>query len=118
MTTPNVVNVQNINGNTVYFLANTTTTNIITNVMGSNSLIKVNTIMISNYSGNTITANVMVNRGGTQFYINGNITVPTYSTLIGSSKDSAFYMNEGDILQANVSANTSANFMASYEVIS
>ena len=60
-------------------LANTVGMNtIISNLSGSNSVIKVNTIMIANYGANTITANVDLYRGSVSYPISGNMSVPGF----------------------------------------
>ena len=40
------------------------------------------------------------------------------STLVVVAKDTSFYMEEGDVLQINASANSSVHGVVSYEVIS
>lgn len=119
MAAPNIVGVTTINANTAMLLANNVGMNaVISNVAGSNAVIKVNTVLVSNYGANTITTNVDLYRGGVSYPISGNISVPGFSTLISSSKDTAFYLVEGDTLRANTSANNVAAITASYETIS
>ena len=118
MANPNIVNVTTIYGNTALSALTTATANVLTNSSGSNSVYKLNDISISNYSAATITGNVMLNRSATAYYFAGNISIPAYSTLVVVGKDTGVYMIEGDVLQANVSANSSAHLIASYEQIS
>jgi hypothetical protein len=117
MANPNIVNVTTIYGNTAVTALTTVTANSVTNSSGSNSVYKLNNVSIANYTGVGITANVMLNRSATIYYFVGNVTVPANSTLIVVGKDTGVYMLEGDVLQANVSANSSASLIASYEQI-
>ena len=71
----------------------------------------------SNYSGTIASANVVVNRGATVYYVGGTVAIPANSTLVLLAKDTSLYLEEGDVLQANVSANTSISMSAGYELI-
>jgi len=79
---------------------------------------KLNDIILTNYTGSNVTSNVLINRSSTTYYIGGNISVPPYSTLVLLGKDSSLYLEEGDVIQANVSANASVSMAASYELMS
>ena len=79
---------------------------------------KLNNLLLSNYSGSSIAANVFINRSGTNFYVAGSITIPSYSTLAVLGKDTGLYLEEGDVLQVNASANSSVHMVSGYEIIS
>ena len=104
-------------GKTAQALLTTVTSNVITNSAASSTVDKLNNIILSNYTSSAVTANVMINRSSTLYYLGGNISVPGNSTLVLLGKDTAIYLEEGDVLQANVSANTSISMSASYEII-
>jgi hypothetical protein len=74
--------------------------------------------VLSNYAGTAVTANVMINRSSSVYYIGGNVGIPANSTLVLLGKDISLYLEEGDVLQANVSANASVSISASYELMS
>ena len=118
MANPNIVNVISITGKTSLVQLTTVTSNVITNTSGSSTIDKLNNIILTNYSASTATANILINRGSTAYYVGGNVSIPGNSTLILLGKDTAIYLEEGDTLQANVSANTSISMSASYEIIS
>jgi hypothetical protein len=119
MATPNIINTSTVNGNLVVLAANTVgMSNVVVNSVGSNQLIKINTITIANYNSSSVSVNVDVFRNGVGYYINGNIVVPAQSMLTGLSKDSSIYLNEGDSLRANVSVNNSIHITVSYDVYS
>ena len=115
MAAPNVINITNLACKSAVSTLSTATGNIIT--AGSNTVVKLNDIILSNYTANSITANVMFNRSSTAYYIAGNISVPAFSSLVVIGKDSPIYLEESDVLQANVSAYASVHITSSYEVI-
>ena len=108
----------NCYGNTTLATLATSTANVVTNSSGSNSVVKLNTVILSNYSGSAVTANVMMNRSSTIYYIGGTVSIPANSTLVLLAKDTTTYMIEGDVLQANASAGTSVSILCSYETLS
>lgn len=117
MAAPNIVNVSTIYGKSQYQQLTTTLSNVITNGSTSGNVVKLNDVIIANYTTSSIQTNVTIGRGSTSFYVAGNLSVPANSTLIVLAKDSAIYMEEGDYLQANASSATAAQITCSYEVI-
>lgn len=116
MAAPNIVNVTSITGKTA--LANVTTVlaNVIT--VSANTVDKLNDVLLTNYSGIAVTANVSILRSGVSYPIAGGVSVPGNSLLTLIAKDTAIYLEEGDALQANCSANISISLTTSYEIIS
>jgi Ethanolamine utilization protein EutJ (predicted chaperonin) len=117
MANPNIVNVTQIYGVSNVAALTSSTANIVTNPSGSNEVLKLNSVSVGNYSSGNITCNVMINRSGTVYYFAGNVTVPSYSTLIVVGKDNGVYLNEGDVLQANCNASSAGTIIASYDEI-
>lgn len=117
MAAPNLLNASTITGKTALAALTTVTANIITNSTGSNTVDKIENIVLSNYTTSTVTANVMLNRSATLYYIGGNVSIPANSTLILLAKDSSIYLEEGDVIQANVSSNSAVSMASSYELI-
>ena len=118
MAAPNIVNVTTITANAAYIVANNAAmAGVLTNSTSSGSVIKVNSVLVTNYGANAITANVDVLRGADSYKLAGGVSVPANSTLVALAKDIILYLVEGDSLRANVSANT-AHITASYETIS
>jgi len=118
MANPNIVNVATIYGNLNVAALTTATSNVVTNAAASNTVIKLNTVSLANYGAANIVANVMINRSSTLYYLAGSVVVPANSTLVVTGKDNGIYMLEGDVLQANVSANTTVSILTSFETIS
>jgi len=118
MAAPNLLTSTTVTGKTALATLTTVTANVITNSSSSNSVSKLNNIVLSNYSSSAITANVMINRSASVYYVGGQVAIPANSTLVLLGKDTSLYLEEGDVLQANVSANTSVSMSASYELMS
>lgn len=118
MSAPNLINASTITGKTALAALSTSTANIITNSAASNTVVRLNNVAVSNYTASQITANVLINRSATTYQYGANLAIPAYSTLVVLAKDSQIYLEEGDVLQANSSANTSAAITSSYELIS
>ncbi|CAB4132891.1 hypothetical protein UFOVP257_15 [uncultured Caudovirales phage] len=118
MAAPNIVGVTTIYGKTSYAQLTATMSNVVVNASTSANVIKVNDVLVANYTTSSIQTNVVIGRGSSSYYIAGNMTVPANSTLVVVAKDSSIYMEEGDYLQANASSATAAQVTCSYEVIS
>jgi hypothetical protein len=118
MAAPNIVNVSTIYGRTALQAVTTSSANVVTNATNSGTVVKLNDVMISNYTSSAITTNVVVGRGSTLYYLAGTMSVPANSALMVLAKDTVIYMEEGDYLQANASSASAAHITASYEIIS
>jgi hypothetical protein len=116
MAAPNIINSTSVLGKRAYTVLTTATANVITNGATSGNLIKISELSICNITNSVITSNVVVGRGSTLYYVAGTISVPANSILTVVSRDSAFYMEEGDYLQANASAANSGHLSVSFEV--
>ena len=117
MAAPNLLTSTTVTGKTVLSLLTTVTANVLTNSSGSSTVAKVDSIILTNYSGSSTTANVVINRSSTIYYVGGSVAIPANSVLTLIAKDAAFYLEEGDVIQANVSANTAVSMTAAYELI-
>ena len=116
MTAPNIVNVTNISAQTAVLATTSSYANLVVNLAGSSTVVKVNMITVTNYSPTNFVANVDIYRNSTSYPIIGNVTVPANSSIIVSAKDTAFYLEEGDRVRASTSNSSTA--IASFEVIS
>jgi len=114
MAAPNVVSVTSIFGKTA--LANTTSTSANVIIANTNTVVKVNSVIIPNYSTANFTANVGILRAGFIYLHIGNVIIPANSTMVVSGKDTSFYLEEGDCLR--VSTSNASSVIASYEIIS
>jgi hypothetical protein len=117
MAAPNIVNVTTITGKTAGQAVTTSATAIVTNSSGSNTVVKVNALYISNVDGtNNADITVELNRGVSSFKIAHTVVVPADAVLDVLSK--SIYLEEGDSLRLTASANSDLEAVCSYEIIS
>ena len=118
MTAPNVVNVANITGKMAMANLTTVSANLVANASGSNTLVKINQVTVSNTTGTAASVYLSILRSSVNYAIASNVSVPGASSLSVVGKDTMLYLEEGDALQANASANTTIQITSSYEIIS
>ena len=117
MAAPNILASTLVNGKTAVQSVTTSATAILTNSAGSNKVLKVNALYVSNVDGTTnYTLTMDLFRSSVAYRLGYLITVPAASTLDVISK--AFYLEEGDTLRLTASANTKLEAICSYEDIS
>ena len=118
MTAPNIVNVATILGKTVQAELDTTLTTEIL-LCDTDDVLKINTILIANIDGtNAADVSVFITKsGGSPIAIASTISVPADATLNLIDKNSSFYLEEGDNIEAGASANGDLTITISYEEI-
>ena len=120
MAAPNIVNVTSILGKVAYdTLVSTSQSATLTNSASSNKVFKINTILAANVDG-TNDADITVyvttsNTTGALYYLAYTITVPADSTLVITSKDTSFYLEEDRAIRAFASNSSDISLMISYE---
>lgn len=118
MSNPNIVTVSSMYGRTALVELNSTTSDVITNGVASGTVVKLNDVILTNYSASNVYCNVMINRSSAQYFQLGNVSIAAGETRQVINKNSMIYLEEGDVLQANASASTAISCTASYEIIS
>lgn len=117
MANPNIVSVTGIYGRTVGAALGTSASTLISS--SSNTVRKVNSITVANVDGtNDADATVYATIDGSTRYLAYQITVPAKSTLVVTSKDTSFYLEESDVLYALASAASDLQIIVSYDEIS
>ena len=119
MAAPNIVNVTSIYGRTQYGTLGTTILAYANNASNSGKVYKINTITVANIDG-TNAADVTVqittaNSTGALWYLAKTISVPADSTLVVTSKDTSFYLEENRAIRAFASASSDLSIMVSYD---
>ena len=114
MTAPNIVAVATITGKTVGLVNPTTLASLIPTP--SNQVFKINSVYACNTTTGPLTIDVAVSRSSGDLYIAKALGISGTLTTIVVSKESAIYMEEGDVLKATGSA-SGITFTASYEII-
>ena len=122
MTAPNLASPTTITGKTARVgLTTTNTVGILTNSNASGKVLKINSIFAANIDGtNGVDVSVAIasTDGSNAFYIASTIYVPPDATQILSTKESYFYLEEGDTLRGTASTENRLNIIVSYEDIS
>jgi hypothetical protein len=114
----NLANTVTITAKTALVNVTTVSANVLSNATSSEQIYKINTVMFNNYSAATATANLTISRSTGSFNVARLISVPSNSILTVIAKDNAIYLEEGDTLQASVSANSTLHLIAGYELLS
>jgi hypothetical protein len=118
MAAPNIVNVTTITGKTAVQAVSTSATNIVANAGSSNTVVKINDLIVSNVNGTaaaTITASLF--RSSVEYKVAHAISVPAGATLVVLDKTTSIYLEEGDSLRLTASVNSFLHAVSSYEII-
>lgn len=118
MAAPNILNVTTITGKTALESLTTTSTAILTNAAGSGAVYKINSIVVANIDGvNSADVSIYITRSATNYHLARTITIPADSTLVVLSKETSFYLEEGDVINGLASAAGDLQVLCSYEII-
>lgn len=122
MANPNIVNVTSITGETDYGALTTTSTVLVANSASSGKVYKINTIIVSNIDGTndgavTMAINSAAAGSGTSYEIASTVTVPADASLIVLDKNSSFYLEEDKSIVGLANANSTLEYVISYEII-
>jgi hypothetical protein len=122
MAIPNIVNVTSIEARSFGNTLTTSNAIVIANGASSGNCIKINNIVISNYSASAATANVEYNRAaagtGTASFLVSQVSIPSGASLIVTDKSTGFYMEEDTSIKAVSGTASALQIFLSYEVIS
>lgn len=124
MAAPNIVNVSDIKGKTVYLdLSTTSVTSLVSNAASSNKVFKLNNIFVSNINGTTaadvtVSYHTAASAGGTAYKIASTVSVPADSTLVVLDKSGAIYLEENTSISVQAGTAGFLQVVASYEDIS
>lgn len=122
MAIPNIVNVSSIQAKSFGNTLTTSNAIVIANGASSGNCIKINNIVLSNYSNAATTANVEYNRAaagtGTATFLVSQVSIPSGASLIVTDKSTGFYMEEDTSIKAVATTGSAVQIFLSYEVIS
>ena len=86
---------------------------------GTGKTYKINSIFCANVDGtNAADISVSIYNGTTDFYLAKTIAVPADATQVISTKDTYFYLEEGDSIRAAANADSDLELIIGYEEIS
>jgi hypothetical protein len=118
MAAPNLKSPTTITGKTARYAVGSGLATAISGVP-SGSVYKINSIFCANVDGtNAADISVSIYNGSTDFYLAKTIIVPADATQIISSKDTYFYLEEGDSIRAVANAASDLELVIGYEDIS
>ena len=118
MTAPNLKSPTTITGKTAGYAVTASLAAALTNSAASNKVFKINSIYCANVDGAaSADVTLVYNDGTTGFDIAYQVTVPAKATQVLSSRETYFYLEEGDSLQAVASAAGDLELVIGYEEI-
>lgn len=119
MAAPNIKNPTTILGKTARVGIGTVVAGILTNSAASNKVLKINSIFVANIDGGTSSnVSVSIYDGSSDTYLAYTIPVPADATQIISTKETYFYLEEGDSIRAFAGTENALNVVVGYEEIS
>ena len=102
MAAPNFKSLAVISGKSSPLTVTAAAADIVANPAGSNKVMKVNALYISNTTATDVKATILFKRGATTVHISKNIIIPTEAAFDAIRKH--IYLEEGDSLQLQGSA--------------
>jgi hypothetical protein len=119
MAAPNLKSPTTILGKTARYAVTTSLAAALSNGAASNKVLKINSIFCANVDGvNAADISVSIFDGTTDRYIARTISVPADATQVLSTKETYFYLEEGDSIRALASAAGDLELVIGYEDIS
>ena len=119
MTAPNLKSPTTITGKTARYAVTASLANALANSAASGKVLKINSIFCANVDGtNAADISVSIYNGTTDFYLAKTIAVPADATQIISTKETYFYLEEGDSIRATGSHVSRLELVIGYEDIS
>jgi hypothetical protein len=119
MAAPNLKNPTTITGKTARYAVTASLASVLANGAASGKALKINSIFCANVDGtNAADISVSIYDGSTDRYLAKTIAVPADATQIISSKETYFYLEEGDSIRAVANAADDLELIIGYEEIS
>ena len=119
MAAPNLKNPTYIYGKTTRYAVTDSLANALANSAESGKALKINSIFCANVDGdNPADISVSIYDGSTDRYLAKTIAVPADATQIISTKETYFYLEEGDSIRAVANAADDLELIIGYEDIS
>jgi len=118
MTAPNLKSPTTITGKTARYAVTDSLATALA-APGTGKTYKINSIFCANVDGtNAADISVSIYNGTTDFYLVKTLTVPADATQIISTKETYFYLEEGDSIRAIANAASDLELVIGYEEIS
>jgi hypothetical protein len=118
MAAPNLKSPTTILGRTARYAVTGSLANALANSAASGKVLKINSIFCANVDGtNAADISVSIYDGATDFYLAKTVAVPADATQVLSTKETYFYLEEGDSIRALASAASDLELVIGYEEI-
>jgi hypothetical protein len=118
MAAPNLKNPTTITGRTARYEVTTSLAAVLVNSAASGKVLKINSIFCANVDGvNAADISVSIYNGTTDYYLAKTVAVPADATQVVSTKETYFYLEEGDSIRALASAASDLQLIVGYEEI-
>ena len=121
MAAPNLKNPTTITGKTARIILPTTSITTVTgvvNLTNSGKVLKINSIFAANVNGTSpADISISIYNGSVDNYIVSTVSVPADATQIISTKETYFYLEEGDSLRATAGLANAISIIVGYEEI-
>ena len=119
MAAPNLKNPTTITGKTFRYAVTASLASVLANGAASGKVFKINSIFCANVDGdNPADISVSIYDGSTDRYLAKTIAVPADATQIISTKETYFYLEEGDSIRASANVAGDLELVIGYEDIS
>ena len=119
MAAPNLKSPTTITGKSARYAVTATLAAALSNSAASGKALKINSIFCANVDGtNAADISLSIYNGTTDFYIAKTLSVPADATQILSTKETYFYLEEGDSIRALASAVGDLELVIGYEELS
>jgi hypothetical protein len=119
MAAPNLKNPTTITGRTARYAVTASLASVLANSAESGKALKINSIFCANVDGtNAADISVSIYDGSTDRYLAKTIAVPADATQIISTKETYFYLEEGDSIRAVANEADDLELIIGYEDIS
>lgn len=117
MAAPNLIQVTSVFGRTTSVSVGTAVTTVVSNPTSSNKSYKVNSLYIANIDNAAeVRVSVDLFRFGTSIRLVDRMLIAPGDTLIGMSRDTSIYLEEGDSLRAYADTDNKTHLVLSYEI--
>lgn len=118
MAAPNLKSPTTVTGKTATYAATSSLAAALSNSSNSNKVFKINSVYCANVDGtNPFDITLTHYNGTTDFRLGFTISVPANATQILVARDAYIYLEEGQSLRAQASANSKLELVISYEEI-
>jgi hypothetical protein len=115
MANPNIAAASQIRGRTEMQKIGTSLTAIASNATSSNTVFKINVLVVTNVTSSDVSVTADILRSGVATHLVKQILIPPNSAVVLAAKENPFYLLEGDALRLSASDANAAEAICSFE---